>query len=145
MKNLHVSLLLLSIGSFLLVETRPENRPGYIECQDSAECGSFACCVIGTKMYSLPQCMPYLTRGERCLDTNFMSTSKNVTYPDKAQVMYTNVHHIQCPCESGLSCGIIGGSASGGGDGGPPQSVCFDPLLMDNLNSISNSVYDNYY
>ncbi|RZF41134.1 hypothetical protein LSTR_LSTR010786 [Laodelphax striatellus] len=136
MKNLNLSLFLLSMGSFLLVNARPP----YIECQDSAECGSFACCVIGTKMYSLPQCMPYLSRGERCSDLSFMSSSKNVTYPDNVKVMYTNVHLLQCPCEPGLSCG----SVSGGGVS-ESSTVCFDPLLIDNLNSISNSVYDYDY
>ncbi|XP_039283521.1 astakine-like isoform X2 [Nilaparvata lugens] len=104
MKNLHVSLLLLSIGSFLLVETRPENRPGYIECQDSAECGSFACCVIGMDRYSSPRCMPHRREGNICRPASNTPQNKTISITPFEFMDFTNVHDIMCPCMAGLHC-----------------------------------------
>lgn len=73
--------------------------------------------------------MPLLEVNEVCTYASYHPINTTIIYPDNAAVKLINVHRTFCPCADGLMCG--------------DSNTCYDPVLVDNLNSIDNSVYNH--
>ncbi|XP_034245098.1 astakine-like isoform X2 [Thrips palmi] len=79
-------------------------RPGYIKCEDSSECGTWECCVLGTGRFSLPRCVPMPDLGETCRPGRERPENVTLSYPDGSEVFLSAVHLQLCPCTPGLRC-----------------------------------------
>ncbi|XP_014256494.1 astakine-like isoform X1 [Cimex lectularius] len=101
-ERLATFLVLLSLAAFAYSLPPRKDRPFYVDCLTSRECGKGQCCTIGTGRFSMPACRNYLDKGESCNHGQPVST--NLTYPDGFHVMYENIYYNFCPCASNLRC-----------------------------------------
>ncbi|CAH1397877.1 unnamed protein product [Nezara viridula] len=117
-----MSITLFQLGAiasiFLAIHARPNDRPGYIDCLDSSECGRGKCCSIGMGRYSIPQCFAMGNLGDKCIPDNKLHKMTTLSYPDGSSMNLTNFyfHHI-CPCLDNLICN-------------KDTETCEDPLFV---------------
>lgn len=81
----------------------------------------------GSARFSIPTCNNLQQIGDDCTYTNLPPINTTVVYPDGEEVEFTNVYRLFCPCEAGLYCSS--------------NKKCFDPTLVDNYNSLENTIY----
>uniref|UniRef100_A0A224XP57 Putative prokineticin-like cytokine n=1 Tax=Panstrongylus lignarius TaxID=156445 RepID=A0A224XP57_9HEMI len=83
------------------------NRPSYIDCVTSAECGKSECCSMNFGRFSIPTCRPRPELGDSCRPGS-LPYSVNVTYPDDITVHLKDIYYVLCPCQGSLTCSSDG-------------------------------------
>ncbi|XP_014256495.1 astakine-like isoform X2 [Cimex lectularius] len=109
-ERLATFLVLLSLAAFAYSLPPRKDRPFYVDCLTSRECGKGQCCTIGMERYSSPHCQSLQKLGEMCRPVNDLITSANLTYPDGAKVAINNVYRILCPCKDRFTCSSTSGT-----------------------------------
>nr|CAD7445645.1 unnamed protein product [Timema bartmani] len=94
------------LGLVMLSTLIYAERPFYIKCQDSTECGVGRCCSIAGNRYSVPACGALQEVGGSCRPDGHRTYNMSLTYPDGATVNFTNIYYLFCACAPGLECDI---------------------------------------
>ncbi|KAF7404991.1 astakine-like [Vespula maculifrons] len=98
-------LFLLGLVSSLFAASIKQEEPANVQCHNNNECPDDHCCVLGGGRYSLPQCSPMRKRTENCRPTNDLLNT-TLYYPNNSKLSITDVYHIVCPCNKGLTCDL---------------------------------------